>query len=86
VNGLHKLYAIKTLVAGHQLLGKSGIRKRPGGKKTKMPILYYRADVEGTTHDVNNPGNRENICLISAGEDGLYGRQDDICNFSWKYR
>jgi len=36
-------------------------RRRPGGAKTGMPILYYRADVEGTAHDVNDPDNPENI-------------------------
>jgi len=112
-------------------------RKRPGGKKTGMPILYYRADVNETAHDVNAPENPENIydyrdnqmlialgvsgkpgkahpladakrfyinmrshktteqprpyradsyILISAGRDGLYGTEDDICNFEWKYR
>ena len=112
-------------------------QERPGGKKTGMPILYYRADVNGTAHDVNAPDNPENIydyrdnqalialgvpgkpgkvhpladpkrfylntqshksperpvpycadryILISAGRDGLYGTEDDICNFDWKYR
>jgi hypothetical protein len=36
-------------------------RKRPGGKKTGMPILYYRANPGGTAHDVNNPDNPQNI-------------------------
>lgn len=112
------------------------IRKRASGVKTGMPILYYRTNIEGTVHDVNNPENLENIydyrdnhvlvdlglpgkpnavhplsdprrfymntqsdkivtrstpynadsfVLISAGEDGLYGTADDICNFDWKY-
>jgi hypothetical protein len=36
-------------------------RKRPGGKKTGMPILYYRANRAGTAHDVNNPDNPQNV-------------------------
>jgi hypothetical protein len=36
-------------------------RARPGGAKTGMPILYYRADPLGTTHDVNHPDNPRNI-------------------------
>lgn len=36
-------------------------KKRPSGKKTGMPILYYRADPNRTVHDVNNPDNPENI-------------------------
>jgi len=52
-------------------------RQRPGGAMTGMPILYYRADSEGTAHDVNdpdNPGNvydyRDNHALISLGVPG----------------
>lgn len=37
------------------------VRKRPGGKKTGMPILYYRADPSGTTHDADNPEDPNNI-------------------------
>jgi hypothetical protein len=36
-------------------------RKRPGGKRTGMPILYYRADPNGTAHDVNHPDEPNNI-------------------------
>ncbi len=36
-------------------------RKRPSGKKTGMPILYYRAQRDHTAHDVNDPNNPENI-------------------------
>lgn len=35
--------------------------ERPSGTKTGMPILYYRADPNGTAHDVNEPNNRNNI-------------------------
>ena len=31
------------------------------GKKTGMPILYYKANTSHTEHDVNNPDNPENI-------------------------
>ncbi|UCD49068.1 MAG: hypothetical protein JSW27_16225 [Phycisphaerales bacterium] len=37
------------------------IRKRPGGAKTGMPILYYRANPKGTAHDVNDPDSPANI-------------------------
>jgi hypothetical protein len=36
-------------------------KKRPGGKKTGMPILYYRANTKGTAHDANDPNNPANI-------------------------
>jgi hypothetical protein len=52
-------------------------RKRPSGKKTGMPILYCRANRAGTTHDVNNPDNpqniysyKDNLVLINLGVPG----------------
>ncbi len=36
-------------------------REMRTGKKTGMPILYYRANTSNTEHDVNNPDNPENI-------------------------
>ena len=36
-------------------------KKRPSGRKTGMPILYYKANISNTEHDVNNPNNPENI-------------------------
>jgi hypothetical protein len=112
-------------------------KKRPSGKKTGMPILYYQANTKATAHDMNDPNNPVNIydyrdnqalielgvpgdpkathplanprrfylntqndqsttvskpyrgdsyILISAGYDGLYGTDDDVCNFVWEYR
>lgn len=43
------------------VLCDTNIQKRPSGKKTGMPILYYRANRDGTTHDVNDPDNPANI-------------------------
>ena len=52
-------------------------RDRPSGRKTGMPILYYRANHSGTAHDVNNPDNpaniynyRDNHALIGLGAPG----------------
>ena len=36
-------------------------RKRHSGRKTGMPILYYRADTSKTGHDVDDPDSSENI-------------------------
>jgi len=36
-------------------------RRRPSGKKTGMPILYYRAHTNRQAHDVNDPDNPQNI-------------------------
>jgi hypothetical protein len=44
------------------------VKKRPSGLRTGMPILYYRADPSGTTHDVNNPDNPENIYTYKDNE------------------
>lgn len=44
------------------------VRKRPGGRRTGMPIFYYRADPSGATHDVNNPDNPENIYAYKDNE------------------
>jgi hypothetical protein len=53
------------------------IHKRSGGKKTGMPILYYKADRFGTSHDANEPANptniygyRDNQALINLGVPG----------------
>ncbi len=52
-------------------------RERPGGRKTGMPILYYKANRFGTAHDVNNLDNprnmydyRDNQALIRLGVPG----------------
>lgn len=52
-------------------------QKRPSGKKTGMPILYYRARLKGTAHDVNDPDNpaniydyRDNQVLVGLGVPG----------------
>jgi hypothetical protein len=36
-------------------------RKRPSGRRTGMPILYYRANTARAAHDVNDPENADNI-------------------------
>jgi len=36
-------------------------RRRKGGAKVGMPILYYKADILKTANDVNNPDNPGNI-------------------------
>lgn len=53
------------------------VRRRPGGRKTGMPILYYRADANDTAHDVNNPDDpndtydyRDNHALVALGVPG----------------
>jgi len=52
-------------------------RRRPSGKKTGMPVLYYRANPSGTRHDPNNPNDpnniydyRDNLALLNLGIPG----------------
>jgi hypothetical protein len=61
----------------HYVLCDTFLRKRLSGKKTGMPILYYRARPKGTAHDVNDPDNpaniydyRDNQVLVSLGVPG----------------
>jgi hypothetical protein len=59
------------------VLCDSFVRERPSGRKTGMPILYYKANRSGTAHDVNDPDNPQNIyryrdnqALIALGVPG----------------
>jgi hypothetical protein len=52
-------------------------RKRPNGQRIGLPILYYRARTGRGAHDVNDPGNPDNIydyrdnhALVSLGVPG----------------
>jgi hypothetical protein len=53
-------------------------RKRPGGKKTGMPILYYRANRLGTAHRTGDPNNiydsADNHALLALGVPGRPGK------------
>ncbi|MGE5297467.1 MAG: hypothetical protein ACM3VT_21810, partial [Solirubrobacterales bacterium] len=49
-------------------------KKRLSGKKTGMPILYYRANRLGNAHQAGDPNNiydyRDNLALVSLGVPG----------------
>jgi len=49
-------------------------RKRPDGKRTGMPILYYRANSRGTSHRPGDPNNiydfTDNQAMIALGVPG----------------
>ncbi len=49
-------------------------RKRPSGKSTGMPILYYRANPRGTSHRPGDPNNiydfADNQAMIALGVPG----------------
>ena len=55
------------------------------GEKIGMPILYYKADISKTAHDVNNPNNPENIydyrdnqALLALGVPGKPGQKHPL--------
>lgn len=52
--------------------------QRPSGKKTGMPILYYRANRLGKTHRAGDPNNiydcRDNHALLALGVPGRPGK------------
>ena len=55
------------------------------GKKVGMPILYYKADISKTAHDVNDPNNPENIynykdnhALLALGVPGKPGEKHPL--------
>ena len=52
--------------------------QRPNGKKTGMPILYYRANRLGKTHRAGDPNNiydcRDNLALLALGVPGRPGK------------
>ena len=51
----------KPFPADLYVLGDTNKKKRPTGEKTGMPILYYKADPNGTAHDPNFPDDPNNI-------------------------
>jgi hypothetical protein len=61
------------------------VKHRRTGKKVGMPILYYRADISKTAHDVNDPNNPENIydyrdnqALLALGVPGKPGQKHPL--------
>jgi hypothetical protein len=53
-------------------------RKRPGGARTGMPILYYRAITHGASHEAGDPNRvydaQDNQMLIALGAPGKTGK------------
>ncbi len=61
----------------------------PGRPRETHPLadpkrFYLNTQNRKTSKSMPSWGN--SFILISAGQDGLYGTADDICNFEWKYR
>jgi len=61
-----------------------GVPGQPGAQHPLAdPKRFYLNMQDRKT---STPYRRYSFILISAGQDGLYGTADDICNFEWKYR
>jgi hypothetical protein len=67
-------------------------KKRPSGKRTGMPILYYRANRAGTAHDISDPDNpaniydyRDNQALIDLGVPGDPNGVHPLSSPRWFY-
>ena len=61
------------------------VKHRRTGKKVGMPILYYKANMAKTAHDVNDPNNPENIydyrdnqALLALGVPGKPGQKHPL--------
>jgi hypothetical protein len=57
-------------------------QERSSGKKTGMPILYYRANRLGKTHRAGDPNNiydcRDNLALLALGVPGQPGKTHSL--------
>ncbi len=49
------------------------------------PKLFYKITKSDKSTKVSRPVRADSFILISAGMDGLYGTEDDICNFDFKF-
>jgi hypothetical protein len=62
----------------------------PGKPRKAHPLIdpkrFYLNTQDHQSPSSPQPYRSDSYILISAGEDGLYGTADDICNFNWKYR
>jgi hypothetical protein len=75
---LNEIYKdVRSFEGNKYVLCDTYLKKRHSGKRTGMPILYYKANTSNTEHDVNNPDNPKNIynykdnhALLSLGVPG----------------
>jgi hypothetical protein len=70
----------------NQALIALGVPGKPGETHPLAdPKRFYR-NTQNRKTSKSMPAWGNSFILISAGQDGLYGTADDICNFEWKYR
>jgi hypothetical protein len=82
-DNLENIYCCKD----NQALLALGVPGKPGeAHPLADPKRFYLNTEDLETSGRPSPYRRDTFILISAGQDGLYGTADDICNFQWKYR
>jgi len=62
----------------------------PGEPEKKHPMfadprLFYKITKSDKVTTISKPSRADTYILISAGQDGLYGTRDDICNFEFSF-
>jgi hypothetical protein len=60
-----------------------GVPGQPGAEHPLADPKRFYLNMQD--RQTSTPYRRYSFILISAGQDGLYGTVDDICNFEWKY-
>jgi hypothetical protein len=71
----------------HALLAL-GVPGKPGVKHPMYedPKIFYEITKNYRIKTQSKPYRADTYILLSAGWDGLYGTEDDITNFEWKWK
>ncbi len=70
----------------NQALIALGVPGKPGETHPLIDPKRFYLNTRNRKTSKSMPSWGSSFILISAGQDGLYGTADDICNFEWKYR
>ena len=70
----------------NQALLALGAPGRPGETHPLANPKRFYLNTQNRKTSKSMPSWGNSFIFISAGQDGLYGTADDICNFEWKYR
>jgi hypothetical protein len=70
----------------NQALVELGVPGKPGETHPLADPKRFYLNTQNRKTSKSMPAWGNSFILISAGQDGLYGTADDICNFEWKYR
>jgi hypothetical protein len=70
----------------NQALIALGMPGKPGETHPLSDPKRFYLNTQDRKTSKSMPSSGNSFILISAGQDGLYGTADDICNFERKYR